>query len=71
MINSSLFSEREMRGEGNLMEILTVRRQTADLLFVLRNKDYSLLSLSPAPTHASPNGFIREVKISELTLSSM
>ena len=46
MINSSLFSEREMRGEGNLMEILTVRRQTADLLFVLRNKDYSLLSLS-------------------------
>ena len=53
------------------MEILTVRRQTADLLFVLRNKDYSLLSLSPAPTHASPNGFIREVKISELTLSSM
>ena len=24
----------------------------------------------PAPTHASPNGFIREVKLSELTVSS-
>ena len=55
-----LLSLRRLRG-GNLMEILTVMASELHCLTQQR-------LLTPAPSHASANGFIREVKISDRTL---